>query len=149
MRMILLLVLLSVAKAADPSKPWKPGMCGERQKAPVSEAYIAYCIKATGLAPFCPVWTSADAASSAARAGGAYFELLDCSWHAGKNPWITEVVDRIGLGTIAPVAPLHVYGPDGDVLIWDTNGTLTVYVGRTFKPLLGPPIKITKIVVIP
>lgn len=69
---------------------WNPKIC-EVKVSHASPKYIEYCIANSKKYPICPanghdpreaMW----AQMAEPNKHGAYFEVLDCSWHAGMNP---------------------------------------------------------------
>ena len=94
MKNFLLVILLAAMGCRQPKAVqmgWKPEMCRVQQDE-ASEEYIRYCMKVSpndypachGMDPQGAMW----AMQVAEREGkqGAYFEVLDCSWHPGGNP---------------------------------------------------------------
>ena len=72
-----------------PGKPWTPAMCSIEQEFPVTESYVRYCVAVSPQNfPHCEVGKSKVPMMSILQAGASsvYFEVLDCSWHAGLNP---------------------------------------------------------------
>jgi hypothetical protein len=85
------LFCLASAAAVPEKKDWNVGMCQTRQRPRVSIDYIQFCIKnSPNTFPFCVAGENdpreAMWASQEANGKGAYFEVLDCSWHPGMNP---------------------------------------------------------------
>ena len=71
-----------------PAKPWVPKMCEDMRNSLTSE-YVSYCAKQE-LFPACdPRWNDPREAMWVSQSNGghgAYFEVLDCSWHSGHKP---------------------------------------------------------------
>ena len=84
---ILSLALLFAMGAQGQTKPWNAAMCKVPQHH-ASRAYVLYCMKASpNEYPACPMGDPREAmwASQASGGKGAYFEVLDCSWHGGES----------------------------------------------------------------
>lgn len=67
-----------IASWGGPAKPYTVAMCSTKQETAPAD-YIKFCIaNSPNNFPACDIVPSPN------RAG--YFEVLDCSWHAGRNP---------------------------------------------------------------
>jgi hypothetical protein len=114
MKIAILLLLCAGVGAAQTTKPtYTPQMCSVKQPT-ASKAYIAYCIKNSVEYPACssgdprePMWVS-----QANGGGEVYFEVLDCSWHPGKNPRDSMKLVEQAKPTPKP-APFQICGMDG------------------------------------
>ena len=127
-QLLTLMALLLYGLLSTPAYPqlWTPEMCTKQQPY-ASDEYIAYCINATKNFPACSLdghdpresmW-----AAQASGGKGAYFEVLDCSWHPGKNPRYSippqtritpaEVCKRNGAGWVYTAGVC--YGPGTQV----------------------------------
>lgn len=63
-----------------------PDMCKIPQPV-ASSSYIDYCMRVSpSQHPSCPAGTDRQKAWADSSGYGSYFEVLDCSWHAGQDP---------------------------------------------------------------
>lgn len=63
-----------------------PGMCKVPQPV-ASSSYVEYCMRVSpNEHPSCPAGSDQQKAWADSSGYGSYFEVLDCSWHAGQDP---------------------------------------------------------------
>lgn len=83
-----LIIVFCACGSSEPQKPWKPEMCNTLQRPRVSRAYVLYCMSVQHYTSHCIAGQESGSPMEiiAAGAKSAYLEVLDCSWHPGKNP---------------------------------------------------------------
>ena len=116
-RIAVIALLAATAVAQTPKQPTlTPQMCSIQQPSPVSKSYINYCIKVSpDKYPRCNQTDPYEMQEAVLAGHGAYLEVLDCSWHPGKNP--REITAQTPAPKPAP-APLAAppdswfYGPN-------------------------------------
>jgi hypothetical protein len=103
MKTALFLLLLS-GMAWGQVKPFSPEMCKTKVEH-ASPEYVKFCISHSDEYPSCPMNGNdpreAMWVSQANGGKGAYYEVLDCSWHSGKNPRDSMPRKKVNLENMA------------------------------------------------